>query len=44
MTLSDKTGFVDALVDCVELLSGGVLLKQLAGDLSLGGEDNSILG
>lgn len=32
------------LVDCVELLSGGILFQQLASHLPFGGEDNSILG
>lgn len=35
---------IDVLVDCVELLSRGILLQQLTGDLPLRSEDNSILG
>lgn len=41
---SGRKEAADALVDRVELLSRGVLLQQLAGNLSLRGEDNSILG
>lgn len=44
MIYFDRKGVVDALIDCVELLGGCVLLKQLAGDLPLGGKDNAILG
>jgi hypothetical protein len=35
---------IDILVDCVELLSGGILFQQLAGDLPLGSENYSIFG
>lgn len=37
-------GLMDILVDCVELLSGCVLLQQLAGHLPLRGKHNAILG
>jgi hypothetical protein len=34
----------DALIENVQLLSGRVLLQQLARDLALGGEDNAVAG
>lgn len=42
--LIQKQKKMDALVQDVELLGRSVLLQQLRGDLSLGGQDDTILG